>query len=182
MSHPFQFIPVNKYVQVFIPLLGLTLLLTVVLWAIPLNPGIVQFELNAREVIGFATEQSAIASWNETDKSWAAFSLGLDFLYLVVYSTTISLACVWTANVLQTRALPLASVGTWLAWGQWLAALLDVVENLALVSILFGYGTDFSPQISKWCAITKFGLIALGLLYVGLGGVLQLKSSLLKQT
>lgn len=162
MLHPFQSIPDNTLMQVLLPLLALTSLLTLVLLAIPLKPSIVQFEFNAREVI---------KSWHEVDKRWAAFSLGLDFLYLVVYSTTISLACVLAANVIQAYSLLLATLGIWLAWGQGLAALLDAVENTALVRVLFSDEMNFSPKIAKWCAILKFCLIALGLLYVGMGGV-----------
>jgi hypothetical protein len=168
MSHPFQFIPADKYVQVFLPLLTLTLLLAAVLWAIPLKPDIVQFEFNALKVI---------KSWIETDKMWAAFSLGLDFLFLVVYSNTISLACIWAANVLQAYSLPLATVGIWLAWGQWVAALLDIVENIALMIILFGSVTSTLAQLAKWCAISKFGLIILGLLYAAVGGIIWVKLS-----
>jgi hypothetical protein len=168
MSHPFQFIPADNYVQVFLPLLALTLLLADVLWAIPLKPDIVQFEFNALKVI---------KSWTETDKMWAAFSLGLDFLFLVVYSTTISLACIWAANVLQAYSLPLATVGIWLAWGQWVAALLDIVENIALTIILFSSVRATLPQLAKWCAISKFGLIILGLLYAAVGGIIWVKLS-----
>lgn len=167
MPHPFQAIPADKYWQVFLPLLILTLILMTVLSAVPLKPDIVHFELNAHEVLTF---------WDVEDKSWAAFSLGLDFLYLVVYSTTISLACIWVAKVFPVRGLLLASVGIGLAWGQWLAALLDVVENIALISILFDFGMNVSPQVAKWCAIPKFGLITLGLLYVGLGAVVTVMS------
>ncbi|MBD1927492.1 hypothetical protein H6F74_14750 [Trichocoleus sp. FACHB-90] len=168
MSHPFQFIPADNYVQVFLPLLALTLLLAAVLSAIPLKPDIVQFELNALKVI---------KSWKETDKMWAAFSLGLDFLFLVVYSTTIGLACVWLANVLQAYSLPLATVGIWLAWGQWVAALLDMVENIALTIILVGSVRATLPQLAKWSAIFKFGLIILGLLYAAVGGIIWVKLS-----
>jgi hypothetical protein len=171
MTHPFQFIPNDKYWLVFLPLLVFTLLLTLVLSAIPLKPNIVQFELNAPQVI---------KSWREIDKMWAAFSLGLDFLYLVVYSTTSSLACIWVANVLEIRELPLTLVGVLLAWTQWLAALLDAVENTALVKILFGDKINILPKIAKWCALSKFGFIFLALFYVGIGGVILIGSSLFK--
>lgn len=172
MSHPLQAIPAEYYLYVFLPLLALTLLLAAVLSAIPLKPNIVQFELNAREVI---------KSWNEVDKSWAAFSLGLDFLYLVVYSTTISIACLWAANVIQESGLQLATVGIWLAWGQWLAALLDVIENIALVRILFGYERNLSPKVAKWCAIPKFAIVILGLLYAAIGGFVQVGAGLFQR-
>lgn len=117
-----------------------------------------QFELNAEQVI---------KSWGEAAKIRAAFSLGLDFLFLIVYSTTIGLACVWAAKVVQIRELPLVNVGILLAWGQWLAALLDILENIALVIILFDPVKTNWSQLAKLCAISKFSLVILGMLYVG---------------
>jgi hypothetical protein len=157
MSHPFQAIPADKYLWVFVPLAGLTVILIAVFMSIPLEPDIVQFELNAEQVIN---------SWNEAAKIRAAFSLGLDFLFLVIYSNTIALACIWAAKGFQIRQLLLATVGILLAWGQWLAALLDGVENIALVTILFGSITSPWDQLAKWCAIFKFILVILGLIYV----------------
>jgi hypothetical protein len=165
MSHPFQAIPADKYLWVFVPLAALTVLLMAVFQAIPLDPGIVQFELNAEQVIKF---------WDEAAKIRAAFSLGLDFLFLVAYSNTIALACIWAVRVFQIREVPLvATVGILLAWGQWLAALLDGVENIVLVNILFSSILTPWSQLAKCCAIFKFILIILGLLYIGFSIVVK---------
>lgn len=169
MSHPFQPIVDSKYVWVFWPLAALTILLMLVLGAIPLNPDIVQFEL-----AGSVPESSKILhSWGTLGQIWAAFSLGLDFLFIVAYSNTIGFACVWATKAIQERGDALVSVGIWLAWGQWLAALLDVLEDIALLIILFSSVTAPWPQLAKWCAISKFSLVFLGLLYVGFGGVVK---------
>jgi len=170
MSHPFQAIPADYYLWFLVPLAVLTVLLMVVFQAIPLEPDIVQFELNAEQVIKF---------WDEVARIRAAFSLGLDFLFLVIYSNTIALACIGAAKVLQARQLPLVTVGTLLAWGQWLAALLDGVENIALVNILFSSVITPWSQLAKWCAISKFSLVILGLLYVGIGIVVKVGSKLI---
>jgi len=37
-----------------------------------------------------------IRSWDEAVRILAAFSIGLDFLFLILYSTTIGLACLWS--------------------------------------------------------------------------------------
>jgi hypothetical protein len=76
-----------------------------------------------------------IEAWNETERIDAAFSLGLDFLYLCLYSTTIAFACLWAAGVFRARRGKLAAAGAWLAWWQWLAALLDAAENTALLCV-----------------------------------------------
>ncbi len=177
MTHPFQLIVDSKYAWVFWPLAALTILLMLVLGAIPLNPDIVQFEL-----AGSVPESSKILhSWGTLGQTWAAFSLGLDFLYIVAYSNTIGFACVWANKAIQKRRDALVSLGIWLAWGQWLAALLDVLEDIALLIILFISVTAPYPQLAKRCAFFKFSLVILGLLYAGFGGVIHVGSSVFKK-
>jgi hypothetical protein len=52
-----------------------------------------------------------------------------------------------------------------------LAAVLDAVENLALVIILFGVVESPYPEIAKWCAVIKFIIVFMGIMY-GLIGLL----------
>jgi hypothetical protein len=56
-----------------------------------------------------------------------------------------------------------------LAWGQWLAAIFDAVENLALTILLFGTLAMPWPQIARLYALLKFGLIFFGILYAFYG-------------
>jgi hypothetical protein len=126
--------------------------------------GIVSFEL-----AGSAERAGRIlASWNEDARVRAAFGLGLDFLFLVLYSTTIAWACLWAAKQLR-GAGPLAALGVPLAWGQWCAALLDAVENVALWALLVGPVTAPWPRLAQVCAIPKFALVFAGLLYAAIG-------------
>jgi hypothetical protein len=132
--------------------------------------------------------QQILASWDQRAQLSAAFSLGLDYVFMLAYSTTIGLACIWTADVLRRRSWPLAWVGAplawvgaplaWvgapLAWGQWLAAAFDATENIALVVILFGTVQAPWPEVARWCAIFKFSLIFLGLVYAFFGLVVSL--------
>jgi hypothetical protein len=89
-----------------------------------------------------------------------------------VYSTTIALACVMAAGVLKRRVWH--TIGMLLAWGLWIAALCDATENLALLTELFGNNVAPYPQVAQICAVIKFGLIVLGLLYVVVGIILRL--------
>lgn len=174
IRHPLQAIPPEKRRWVFLPLLGLNVLLAVVfnVTGQPLTTeaapnGIVSFELAG----SVAQAQQILDSWNEAAQVRAALGLGLDFLYLFVYSTTIGLACVWAAGVLRAHRRTLAATGILLAWGQWLAASLDAVENAALATLLLGPVVAPWPQIARWAAIPKFALIFAGLIYVALGAV-----------
>ena len=138
--------------------------LAVVLYFIPLEPGILAFQFDPINTLSL---------WDSIEKTWAAFSLGLDFLFLVIYSTLLSLGCVCAASSFQK--------GTWntlgiiLAWGQWMAAFFDALENISLVAILFGSQSNFIPLISRFSAFIKFVLIFLGLIYI-ISGIFKKKA------
>ncbi len=171
MAHPLAAlskIP-EKRVRWFVPLLVATLLLTFLFRFIgPDKPTIVDFELAG----SVPNAQGIINAWNETDRIRAGFSLGIDYLYMPVYSTTIALACVLAAGVLKSQAW--RSIGMLLAWGLWVAALSDAIENVALFTELLGNNVAPWPSIAQICATIKFGLILMGLLYVVVGIVLRL--------
>jgi len=80
--------------------------------------------------------------------------------------------------VIRSRSWPLASLGVVLAWGQWLAAILDAVENLGLTLILFASVVSPWPEIARWCATLKFALILLGLVYALYGLAVAIVSRL----
>ena len=123
--------------------------------------GIVSYEL-AGNVAG---AQAILDSWDQDARLAAAFNLGLDYLFMPAYAFTISLACLWAGEVLKQRNWPLAFAAIALAWGQWLAAGLDALENLALTRVLLTGATSPWPEMAAWCASIKFGIIALGILY-----------------
>ncbi len=169
LIHPLVAIPSDRRARVFVPLLVATLVITFLFRFIgPAQPTIVDFELAG----SVPKAQAIIDAWNENDRIRAGFSLGFDYLYMPVYSTTIALACVMAAGVLKRRAWRTA--GLLLAWGLWIAAVSDATENLALFNELLGNNVTPWPQVAQICATIKFGLIVLGLLYVAAGVVLRL--------
>ncbi len=160
--------------QIFPIALVLTLLTMVVLtWVgepltTPVAPnGIVSYEFagsvsRAREILN---------SWGETGRLHAAFSLGLDFLFIVAYGITIGLACAWAGEILSKRRWPLSGAGLPLAWGVCLAGVLDGIENVSLTVMLLVNVSSPWPQLAAACATVKFLLIAFALLYVAYGGL-----------
>ena len=168
LTHPLNAIPSDKRARVFVPLLIATLVITFLFRFIgPAQPTIVDFELAG------SVDKAAqiINAWNEPDRIRAGFSLGFDYLYMPVYSTTIALACILAASVLIRNAWRM--FGLLLAWGLWLAAICDATENLALFTVLLGNNVAPYPQMAQICATIKFGLILAGLLYVVVGVVLR---------
>ena len=172
MPHPLDRIPPGKRLSVFIVFLILTLLSMTVMQVvgIPLKndtatAGIISLELAYTP----AKAQALIASWDTHAISRANFIQGLDFSFLVIYSTTITLVCLWAGRVIRAASWPLAGLGLPLAWGQWLAAALDLLENIALVVVLFAGVNSPWTQLAAICAVPKFALIVLGLGYGILG-------------
>jgi hypothetical protein len=169
MTHPLAAIAPEKRTRVFVSLLIATLALTFLFRFIgPDKPTIVDFELAG----SVPNAQAIIDAWSETNRIRAGFSLGIDYLYMPVYSTTIALACVLAAGVLTSKAW--RSIGVLLAWGLWTAALFDAIENVALFTELLGNNVAPYPQIAQMCAAIKFGLILVGLLYAAVGLVMRL--------
>ena len=175
-SHPLARIPSNRRGVVFVVLLLATLLIMATFqvtsseMSTPAAPqAIVSFELAGTVV----QAQAIIDSWGTLARLQAAFGLGLDYLYMPVYSTTIALACVWVADGLRRRSAFASAVGVALAWGLWLAALLDATENAALLTMLLAGVASPWPQVASWCAAVKFALILAGIGYA-LAGVIGL--------
>jgi hypothetical protein len=172
MHHPLQTTLAGTQRWLFWPLLCATLLVMAVLnWIdLPLKTGAAPKGIVSFELAGDVTTANAILeSWDARKRLTAAFSLGFDYLFLCCYSTSIAFGCVWAASKLRKRFAWLEPCGPVLAWGQWLAALFDGVENFALLLQLFNGPGDSWALLAWWCAVLKFGLVIAGLGYFLLG-------------
>jgi hypothetical protein len=168
MSHPFQMLSARRKSSLFWTLLLATLALLFILNHVgePLvNPdapyGIVSFEI-ART---WPMAARIMSTWDFVARLHAAFGLGLDYLFMLVYSSTLALSSLWAGERLRALRWPLAGFGVPLAWGSWLAAVFDAVENMALILLLFGQQDSFWPMVAALGAYLKFGLILLGMAY-----------------
>jgi len=172
MIHLFQSIPERRRSLVFLILLALSLVLMAALNILgaPLvtsaaPQGIVSFELAATP----ARAAGILASWDGPARLRAAFTLGLDYLFMPLYAAALSLACILAGGALHRRGWPLAGWAVPLAAAPWLAAGLDAVENVGLTALVFGALDPFWPLLSAVCAYGKFGLLFVGLVYSFLG-------------
>jgi len=156
-------------------LFALTLAVMVSLNALgrPLNTEVAPLGIVSLELAGeLSLAQSMVESWGQTGQVYAGLNLGLDYVFLVAYSSSIALGCVLVARSLSRRSEFLSSLGAVLAWAQFGAAMLDAVENYALIQVLLGSQQTPWPAIARWCAIPKFLIVAAGLVYVSVGAVL----------
>jgi hypothetical protein len=169
MRHPFESIPANKRGYYFWPLLTLTLAIMLVMnqMGAPLTTEAAPAGIVSYELAGSVDQaQKILASWDISAREYAAFGLGFDYLFMVAYSLTIALGCVWGGAVLMPRRWPLAGLAVPLAWGAWLAAVLDAVENLALTWMLFNMPASPWPELARICALFKFAFVLLGIVYI----------------
>lgn len=124
--------------------------------------GIVSFEMAGN----LETATRIVASWKMAGKIQAAFSLGLDYLFLIVYALFISIACVLIGRKLTPKYRLWANLGYLIGWAQFPAALLDGIENFALIRVILGSQSEVLPLIARWCAVVKFGIVGAGLIYI----------------
>jgi hypothetical protein len=167
MLHPFDRLAQKSRLILFGVFLAATALLSLAMGqvgrplATPAAPqGIISFEFAGTA----ARAQEIAASWDAPARLAAAFQLGLDYLFMPLYSTAFAQACILAAGVFRRRSPLLASLGVLLAWGQWLAAGFDAVENMGLVLALLWGNTTLMGTAWVMAAL-KFGLLAAGLLY-----------------
>jgi hypothetical protein len=178
MRHPFESIPRDVRRRLLLPLLAATLLILAV-WIVTVSP--MSNERAPLSVSSFGMAGSLeraremMASWDERARLSGVFGIGFDFLQLVVYSTTVAMACAWVAQSFRENGRTgLSSVGVLLAWGQWLAVICGTVQNAVMMSLLLGSGSEAWLGISYWSTLLKLLLLILGPAYA-LAGWLRLR-------
>ena len=129
--------------------------------------GIISFEFAGELDVA----QRMVDSWGPTGRIYAGLNLGLDYLFLAVYACAISLGCILVARGLYHGNAAVADAGIIIARAQFLAALLDCVENYGLIQILLEAQNEAWPLVAKWCAWPKFLIVGVGLVYVVTGAL-----------
>lgn len=177
MFHPFLWVSESSRTRVFWVFFAIAVALMIIMQLLgaPLKTadapaGIVSYELAGSAVVS----QGILASWDARIRAYAGLNLGLDYLFIVSYVGAIGMGCSLLAARIRPRAAPLAWAGIALAWGMLLAGALDALENVALLRLLLGAGPGAWPVVARACAIPKFLIVALGLLYLLVAGVVAL--------
>jgi hypothetical protein len=168
LQSPFQNISKSKEKKLTIVLLILLVILIFVMRYLDTqiqnnnnSGGIIAFEL-AKDL---SNSEAILKSWNTFSKISAGLSLGIDFLFLTVYSLFISLI-IHKLNEQLWRDSIIYSIGLALIWGVFLAAFFDIIENIALIKLLLGDLQQKWSSIAYYAAISKFTLLAIGLFFI----------------
>ena len=169
MQHPLELVPSTVRKPLFYFLFVFTLLIFGAFRQLdqPLRTsaapsGIVSFELAGT----LDASQEMINSWDENARLFAAFGLGLDYLFMPVYALTLSLGLLLVGN---EKVNWYQNLTKWMGWGMFIAALFDAVENYALWQSLTGNVNPMFPQIAALCAMIKFALLISGILVLLVG-------------
>ncbi|MBI3161126.1 MAG: hypothetical protein HYZ23_01385 [Chloroflexi bacterium] len=176
MRHPLEFTPQNLQKPLLYVFLALTILIFGIFGAldVPLrNPfapnGIVSLELAGTPDKAF----SILASWDPVNiplsgsifpKFYAAFGLGLDYLFMPVYAFALGFGTLLAAAKHKKQIKLFCAIA---GWGAFAAALFDMVENYMLFRILLGDYLSPKPEIAALCATIKFFLLVFGLIVIG---------------
>jgi len=177
LAHPFEWLSESTKKTAFIIMFPVTLVISFIMSNLgnPLKTaaapgGIVDYELAGT----LDAAQRILASWGQTERIYAGLGLGFDFVYIIAYSITIALGAVLVARALTTRIPFLATMGWVIAWTLFIAGIFDGIENYALVQMLIGTPSDGLALLARWCAIPKFTIIGIGLVYVLVGTIATL--------
>jgi hypothetical protein len=186
MKHPLEFFPVHLRKPFFFAFLFVTILLLAVFQILngPLRTdaapyGIVSFELAgtplaAREITGSWKQLSVLLSATgqpnpdivNVSYIFAAFGLGLDYLFMPAYALALSFATLLAA---QKHTGWIHTLLVLAGYGAFAAALFDSVENYALLQVLLGRVDTSCPEIAAFSAAIKFGLLFICMLIALIG-------------
>lgn len=124
---------------------------------VPASPnGIISFEF-----CGFMSSCDAIlGQWSIKGQQLAMLSLGLDYLFMVIYPSLVCIGLLLVAAVVPARLKNLTTILAWLALG---AGLADAGENFFLIRIILdGTGTSYGGLAST-CSVIKFAILGITL-------------------
>jgi hypothetical protein len=98
-------------------------------------------------------------------------SLVFDLCFIVLYTTSLAVACLLAATEIAVRRrkqkqFSLVKLGIYLAGSQILTAAFDLFEDLALWRMLKNSSSEIWPLLAYGCSIAKYAVIAISLAYI----------------
>jgi len=125
----------------------------------PYKQPIIALELNAGEA------PEMFKSWDEETKNRLRRALAWDYIFIFIYPAAIATACLIAGKFLHAKGIIGFRYSLIVIAFQFVAAILDGIENFALLRVLKGPIEGSWPHIARWCAIFKFGFVFLGIGY-----------------
>jgi len=129
--------------------------------------GIVSFEL-AKDV---EKSKFILNSWNTEAVISAKKSMYFDFLFLCIYSTFMGLLIFKLNRKLEVRNHILTEI---MIGAVFIAAFFDVIENIALLQLIYGNYKQIWSSMAYYFAALKFILLAIAIVYILVGSSILL--------
>jgi len=127
--------------------------------------GIVSFEF----IGSIINSNAAMAKWGVLGKTAVGVSLGLDYLYIVLYITLGFYLLIATASKVTLYNETFKKYILIMAYLLPVAGIFDAIENFSLIKLLLGSQNSLWPQVAYYFAIAKFLITAtcIGFIIVG---------------
>jgi len=106
---------------------------------------------------------TVLDGWGNDGKKLAMLSLGLDYLYLILYP---SLTCLALLLILPYLAIKLQRMTQIIAWISLLCIPLDAFENYFLIKIVLGSSAPLYSKLGAAFAITKFAVFGISIIWL----------------
>lgn len=127
--------------------------------------GIVSFEF----ISSLPNVNAAMQLWGESGQAAVGFSLGLDYLYVLVYSALFIYCLRNTSEKLSQHNAAFAKIALVLTIVFPVAACCDAIENFSLLKLLLGSQNELWVFVAYYCAAIKFCIIAISLVCIVTG-------------
>lgn len=123
--------------------------------------GIISFQL----VNNIEDSKTILDSWNLKSKISAGLSLGLDYLFMLLYPALIAVL-IHKLNQKLWSNHSFYKVGVYTIFAQFFTAIFDAIENVGLIQLLLGNIDQFWTSLAYYFASIKFVLIITGIAYI----------------
>ncbi len=111
--------------------------------------GIISLELCGYD---YSSCEAILEDWGEEGKAMAMLSLGLDYLFMVLYPIAI---CFGLLLALPNLSGKIRRITLVLAWVSLLSIPLDAVENIALIHVVLGLSGQMYSILGSYFATAK---------------------------
>ena len=129
--------------------------------------------LESRDIISFEiakkvpVAESIIQEWTIPDDvklNKAIQAIYLDYLFIILYTTGLTVACVYLSGLTRHQILKRAArFIQFLLLG---AGVCDIIENIAMTNSLNGHLNQWNVSLAYDMAVTKFSIIILSLIFI----------------
>jgi hypothetical protein len=135
--------------------------------------GIVSFEFCAYN----ASCMDTLTAWGAEGQRYAMFSLGLDFLFMLLYPGFIAVCLLLTAPHLSPRLKQVTLFAASLTVAMWLA---DVIETYSLTQIVLRQSDELFGPLAAAFATAKFSILGITVLWLLVAGICAVLGTRLK--